>query len=103
VPEGALLEAEKNCDCAPTAEELRGFPIRGTVIKTPVASAPGANSIRAAHVEVPGIFAEGTREFKIAPELLAQLTPGRQFLGRVERREGEWWLFDVRLLATPKL
>jgi hypothetical protein len=103
VPEGELLEAEKNCDCAPTAEQLRGFPIRGTILEAPSSST--AAKVRVSHVEVPGIFEQGERELKLPPELHAQLLPkGRQFLGRVERRESEWWLFDVRLIATaPKL
>ena len=31
VPEGELVEAEKNCDCAPTAEQLQGFSMRGGI------------------------------------------------------------------------
>ena len=55
------------------------------------------------HFEVPGIFAEGAREFRVAPEVLAQAgESGRQFFGRVEKRDGAWWLFDVRLIAMPK-
>lgn len=100
VPEGDLLEAEKNCDCAPTADQLRGFPIRGSI----VAAQPEAGSVRVQHFEVPGIFAEGTREFKVLPAVLAPAAqPGRQFLGRIEQRDGAWWLFDVRLIASaPK-
>ena len=102
VPESDLLEAEKNCDCAPSAEQLQGFPIRGTMLSAQ--SADGASAVRVKHFEVPGIFAEGAREFKVAPELLAKpVEPGRQFLGRIERRDGAWWLFDVRYIAmAPK-
>ena len=97
IPEGDLLEAERNCDCAPTLEQLRGSPIRGTV----VAAAAQNGTLRVQHVEVPGIFSAGTREFKVAPEILPRLaTPGREFLGRVEKREGTWWLFDLRLIAS---
>lgn len=98
VPEGELLEAEKSCDCAPTPEQLRGFPIRGTILET--ADAQGAPSVRASHFEVPGIFDAGTREFKIAPGLTGALPRGRQFLGRIERHGDAWWLFDVRLIAA---
>lgn len=97
VPEGDLLEAEKNCDCAPTAEQLQGFPIRGTLL----AAQSDAGVMKVKHFEVPGIFAEGTREFKAAPDVLARASDaGRQFLGRVEKRDGAWWLIDVRLIAS---
>jgi len=95
VPEGALLNAERNCDCAPTADELRGYSIRGAI----VATLPANSSVRVEHAELPGVFAAGTREFNVAPDLLAALPAGRRFLGRVERRDGAWWLFDVRLIA----
>ena len=98
IPEGDLLEAEKHCDCAPTPEQLRGFSIRGVI------SAAGAETatLRIQHHEVPGVFAEGTRDFKVAPALLGgAMQPGRQFLGRVEQRDGAWWLFDVRLIVGP--
>jgi hypothetical protein len=97
VPEGDLLEGEKSCDCAPTAEQLQGFPIRGTVAQALAAT----SELRVKHFEVPGIFAAGTRAFKAAPEVLAGAPAGRQFFGRIERRDGAWWLFDVRLLAEP--
>lgn len=96
VPEGDMLEAEKSCDCAPTAEQLQGYPIRGTVAAALSASA----TLRVRHFEVPGIFPEGLREFNVAPGVLAAATPGRQFLGRIDKRDGAWWLVDVRLAAT---
>jgi hypothetical protein len=96
-PEGDLLEAEKSCDCAPTAEQLQGFPIRGTVAQ----GVGAAGELRVQHFEVPGIFVAGTRTFKTTPEVIAAVQPGRQFFGRIEQRDGTWWLFDVRLLAEP--
>jgi hypothetical protein len=94
-PEGELLDAEKNCDCTPTAEQLRGYPIRGTI----VALSAETKSIRVKHVELPGLLAAGTSDFKVAADVPATLEAGRQFLGRVERHDGAWWLYDVRLLA----
>ena len=96
VPEGDLLEAEKNCDCAPTPEQLRGFSLRGVITGENAATA----TLQVRHFEVPGIFAEGPREFKVATALLGgAVQPGRQFLGRIEKRDGAWWLFDLRLIA----
>ncbi len=98
IPEGDLLEAEKNCDCAPSPDELRGFSIRGVIASVQA----DAGTMQVRHFEVPGIFAEGLREFKVPPAVLAGAgQPGRQFLGRIERRAGAWWLFDVRLIAGP--
>jgi hypothetical protein len=98
VPEGDLIEAEKNCECAPTPEQLRGFPIRGFITSLNEAAA----TMTIQHYEVPGIFAESTREFKVPPALFGGAAqPGRQFLGRVEERAGVWWLIEVRLIAGP--
>jgi len=97
VPEGELLAAEKNCDCVPTPEQLRGFSIRGVITGEDSRNA----TLQVRHFEVPGVLNEGTREFRVAPALLGSISPGRQFLGRVERRGPEWWLFDVRLIVSP--
>lgn len=97
VPEGDFLVAENDCGCAPTPEQLLGFGLRGTITD----SLPSPGTLRVRHQELPGVLAAGTREFKVAPEVLAAAQPGRQFLGRVQRRDGEWWLFDLRLLAIP--
>ncbi len=97
VPEGELLEAEKNCDCAPSAEQLQGFPIRGTIESVE----RDAGTLRIRHFEVPGIFPEGPREFLVSAETLARTgEPGGQFLGRIEKRDGAWWLFDLRFIAA---
>ncbi len=96
VPEGDLLDAQKHCDCAPTAEQLQGYAIRGTIAQT----LPDISALRVKHVEVPGVLAAGTREFKVEPAALAAVMPGREFLGRIERRDGAWWLFDLRLIAV---
>ena len=99
IPEGDLLEAEKNCDCAPTADQLKGFSIRGSM----VAAQPAAGTIRVKHFEVPGVLAQGTRELRATPEILARGSePGREFLGRIEKRDGAWWLFDLRLIASAR-
>ena len=97
VPEGDLLSATKDCDCAPTAEQLLGLPLRGTTL----AVLTGPSTLRVGHDEMPGVFAAGAHEFHAAPDVLATMQPGRQFLGRIELRNGAWWVFDVRLLATP--
>lgn len=98
VPEGELLEADKTCDCPQAFDQFRGFSIRGTIVSTQ----PAEKTVRVNHFEVPGIFPAGTRDLAIDPELLARITePGRSFLGRIERRDGAWWIFDLRFIAGP--
>ncbi len=97
IPEGDLFEAERNCNCAPTLEQLTGFPIRGTF----TALDGKEHSAQVRHGEVPGVFDAGTHVFAIAPAEFATLQAGRAFLGRVEWRKGAWHLFDIRLLAEP--
>jgi hypothetical protein len=41
-----------------------------------------------------------TMGFKVDPQLLPQLTAGQELLGRIERRDRDWWLFHVRLLGA---
>jgi hypothetical protein len=99
IPEGDLLEAEKNCDCGSSSEEPLGFPIRGSLVETQTS----AGVARVNHVEVPGIFASGVRPFRAAPEVLARVAePGREFLGRIEKRGEEWWLVEARLIASAR-
>jgi hypothetical protein len=99
VPEGALLNAERNCECAPTAEQLQGFAIRGMVVGVD----PEGREVRVRHAAVPGVFAAGADRFRVTPTVFATLSPGREFLGRIDRRDGAWWLGELQWLAgTPK-
>lgn len=95
VPEGELIEFGKNCDCAPTAEQLQGYPIRGTI--TAIDATRGL--VRVQHDESPGVLAAGTHEFTAAPDIIAAAQNNRRFLGRIERYDGAWRVFDVRLFA----
>lgn len=99
VPEGDLIAQERNCDCAPTVEQLSGFAIRGAVVAADVTT----NTLRIRHAEVPGIFSAGSHEFKVEPVMLTKVQIGFRFLGRIDRRDGAWWLTDVQLLGSPAL
>lgn len=97
IPESALLEAEQNCDCLPPATDLQGYPMRGVI---EAGASPG--TLRVKHVDIPGVRLGGTYDYQTAADKLpAAAAPGRQFLGRVERRDGTWWILDVRLIASP--
>jgi len=91
-----------DCHCDDnTPDHLHGFAFKGRIV------AVGAKQgvVLVTFDEIPGALPAGTREFKAAPEVLAAVQPGRDILARIEQRNGEWWLFDVRLLvplhATP--
>ncbi len=97
VREGELLASAKDCDCMPTPEQLAGFSMRGTA----TAADAARNVLSVRHEEIPGVMAAGMHEFRVAPNILSAGATGRQFLGRIERRDGAWWLFDMRLIAAP--
>ncbi len=97
VPEGELLTAKGNCDCAPTPDQLVGYPIRGAA----AALSPERGTLHVVHDELPGLFFAGTHEFHADPATLAAVKLGRRLFGRIEQRDGQWWLFDVRLAVSP--
>jgi hypothetical protein len=84
-----------DCHCGDEAlEKLHGFAFKGRI----VAVLTELGELRVSFDEIPGAMPAGTREFKTEPEVLAAVQPGRDILARIEQRNGEWWLFDVRLL-----
>jgi hypothetical protein len=87
--------AANDCHCDDDASnELHGFAFKGRIVDV---QAKQGVALVAAH-EIPGALPAGTHEFKAAPEALAAVQPGCEILARIEQRNGEWWLFDVRLL-----
>jgi hypothetical protein len=84
--------AVDDCHCDTPSEELHGIPFKGRIV------AILSDRLRMSYGEIPGAMPAGTREFKAAPEVLAAVQPGREILARIEQRNSEWWLFDVRLL-----
>jgi hypothetical protein len=100
LPDAAVLAAaDSSCGCAPTGEQLVGYPIRGKI--TAVAAESG--TLRLQHVALPGVMRAGEREFKVAPNVLGNLqaSAGREVLARVEQRSDGWWIFDVKFLGAP--
>ncbi len=97
VPEGELLTAKGNCDCAPTPEQLMGYAARGAV----AAISTERGTIHLVHEEFPGLLFAGTHEFRADPSVLSAVQLGRRLFGRIEKRSGQWWLYDVRLAQSP--
>lgn len=99
IPEGELLEEDRNCECAPPAEELSGFAVRG------VTEGPGssAETLRLRLAALPGVVTEGTIDVRAEGELATTARePGREFLGRIERVGRVWRLIAFKPVATPK-
>jgi Cu/Ag efflux protein CusF len=90
-----LAAQDNTCACDSHITLVRGFALSGTV----VARDQAAGTVTVAHGEIPGVMLAMTMPFKAAPDVWQTLAPGKEFLGRMEEREGAWWLFDVRLLA----
>jgi hypothetical protein len=85
-----------DCHCDDDeADELHGFAFKGRI----VAVQADQGVVLVAFHEIPGALPAGTREFKASPQALAAVQPGHDILARIEQRNGEWWLFDVRLLV----
>lgn len=99
LPDAAsLAAADSLCECAPRAEELAGFPVRGRVVDV----GEGRPTLRLEHHGVPGVMRAGQREFRAAPNVITALRPEREILARIEQRDGEWWVFDVRVLLSKQ-
>ena len=97
IPEGALLAAAAECGCAPPTDQMLGHPIRGVIVSVD----PTRGEVVAQHPDIPGLRLGGTHIYRAAPELIARVQPGRDFLARIEQAGDAWTLFDLRLLVIP--
>ena len=90
-----LADEDNTCECARYAPTASGFALKGTVVSLDAA----AGIVVARHEEIPGVMKAMTMPFKAVPAVLKTLAPGREFFGRMEEHDNEWWLSDVRLIA----
>jgi hypothetical protein len=97
LPSPASLAEAEVCDCDPRPEELRGYALRGKITGVDAK----ARTITLAHGDIPGVMKTATTAFKAAPDLLATAKPGQRVFARTERIGPDWWLFNIRPLATP--
>lgn len=98
IPEGELLEEEKSCECAPPAEDLRGFAVRG------LTQGPGAltGTVKLQLNALPGVMRAGSVEMAVEPALVALAAqPDREFIGQIERSRGGWRLIAFKPVARP--
>ncbi len=93
-----LAKGDSVCACGQaTAQLRRGFELHGTIVSLNAVEGKAVAKIEA----MPGVMPAKTMAFRAEAANLKSLTAGQKFLGRMEEREAEWWLFDVRLLAEP--
>jgi Cu/Ag efflux protein CusF len=91
-----LTKGDSPCACGQaTAQLRRGFELHGAVLS--VNASAGTAVVK--HEAIPGVMPAMTMQFRADATTLAALVPGQELLGRMEDRNAEWWLFDVRLLG----
>lgn len=86
--------------CLPCDEQdanaSRGYGVKGSITNWPE---PDKVTLRLE--EIPGVMRAGTLTCQVEPGLQAALPVGQSLLGRIEPRDGTWWLFNVKLLSAP--
>lgn len=98
IPEAALLaSANEACGCGGAPAQLTGFPFRGTLV-SPIST---EGILVAKHPDIPGLLLAGTHQFRIAPNAISSIAAGQEFIGHIEQRGTDWWLFDLRALVAP--
>lgn len=93
-----LAAKDSACACANGTNQLqRGFEVHGTIVTVDAA----AGSVTVKHDAIPGVMTAMTMPLKADEATLKALQPGQEFLGRMDSRDAEWWLFNVRVLVEP--
>lgn len=97
LPAPAQLAEADACDCDPRTEDQRGYALQGKITAIDF----DAGTVTIAHEEIPGLMKAATTTFKAAPEILVAAKAGKRVFARTERLGPDWWLFNLRTLATP--
>ena len=96
-PAAELAEMDADCACNEGQEVAAGYAVRGQVVAVDGERA----SLRIQQAGVFGLMRAGELSVHVAPVVAQQINPATQFLARLEKRGGEWWLLDVRVLGRP--
>jgi len=86
--------------CVPCDED-DALASRGYGVKGRITDWPGVDEVTLRFEEIPGVMRRGELVCKVEPELQATLPVGQRLLGRIEQRQGAWWLFAVKPLGEP--
>ena len=90
-----LMDMDNDCPCSAGKEIAVGYGVKGLILAV---DAEGRR-LQVQHGPIPGLMRAGELTVRVAPAVAAAVQPGRGFLARLEKRGGEWWIFDVRLLG----
>lgn len=95
-----LSALAKRNPCIPCDENdanaTRGYPVKARV----TAVSPDQDLVTIRHEEIPGVMHAASLTCKVDPQAFPQLTVGRELIGRIERRDRDWWLFHIRIFET---
>ena len=90
-----LMDMDSDCACSAGKEIAVGYGVKGRIL----AGDAEGRRLQVQHEPIPGMMRAGELTVRVAPAVAAAVQPGRRFLARLEKRGGEWWIFDVRLLG----
>lgn len=96
LPDLSTLAGRKPClPCdEDDANATRGYGVKGMITDW-----PDVDQVTLRFEEIPGVMRAGTLTCKIETGLQAALPVGQHLLGRIESRDGVWWLFHVQSLG----
>jgi len=97
LPDLSTLAGRKPClPCdEDDANATRGYGVKGTITDW-----PDVDQVALQFEEIPGVMRAGTLICKIDTGLQESLPIGQNLLGRIEQRDGAWWLFNVKTLGA---
>lgn len=108
-----VAAASRNCGCecckgkevcccktetaATPAEVVKRHPLRGVI----TAVYAERSAIMVKHEEIPGVMRAMTMLFKVDAATLKSVQKGQAITGMMSRQGDDWWLHDVKTVATP--
>ena len=94
-PAESFAQGRPCLTCPPDTATLPGHRLTGRVIQL----IPEKHQAIIEHGEVPGILPAGKTAFLLDDKILMTLNAAPSLIARIEKRDGRWWLFDVRVLS----
>src|SRR5687768_15685344 len=94
----ALLTVTPRAVAATAAEMAKRHPLKGVI--TNVLADQSALMVK--HEEIPGVMRAMTMMFKVDAATLKAVKKGDAITGLMTREDGEWKLYDVKVVADKK-
>jgi Cu/Ag efflux protein CusF len=79
------------------AEAVKRFPLQGVITAVDVER----SSLMVKHEAIPGVMRAMTMLFKVDAVTLESAQKGQAITAMMSRQGNEWWLHDVKIVATP--